>query len=452
MFEVDYVEAPGGGEPPARTGAPKAAEVLAFATSLGGSFDGLDDAERIDLIRALEVAKGAAEGAQATVTVDFDTSQRTKAAARGVAPERQGRGIAHQLALARRESPHRGQRHLGLAKVLATEMPHTLAALREGRITEWKATLLARETACLSLEDRRRIDRELAGNAEGIEQMGDRELAGQASKRAAELDPESVAARRSKAEADRHVSVRPAPDTMTWLGAHLSVKHGVSVYAALKAEADRLILTGDGRSRGQIMADTLVARVLDPAITTTGAPAVPIRVNVVISLDSLLAETDDGAAIPGYGPIPAATVRDWIREGLAAGVQVELRRLFASPDTGQLVAMESGSRAFPATLAEFIELRDQRCRTPWCDAPIRHADHVQAAADGGPTSAANGQGLCESCNYAKEAIGWDAHPRPGPGHEVETVTPTGHTYLSRAGMAVPPTSQERRLADLIWAA
>jgi len=57
------------------------------------------------------------------------------------------------VALARRESPHKGQQHLDMAKILTTELPHTLAALRCGRITEWRATILVRETACLSRED-----------------------------------------------------------------------------------------------------------------------------------------------------------------------------------------------------------------------------------------------------------------------------------------------------------
>ena len=94
--------------------------------------------------------------------------------------------------------------------------------------------------------------------------------------------------------------------------------------------------------------------------------------------------------------------------------------------------MESGSRDFPEQLAELIRLRDRTCRTPWCDAPIRHTDHVDAHADGGPTSEANGQGLCEHCNHAKQALGWSARPRPGPRHTVETVTPTGHRYWSTA--------------------
>ena len=79
-------------------------------------------------------------------------------------------------------------------------------------------------------------------------------------------------------------------------------------------------------------------------------------------------------------------------------------------------------------------LRDQTCRTPWCDAPIRHGDHVVPQPQGGPTSAANGEGLCEACNYTKEAPGWAARPtedsRAGR-HQVEIITPTGHRYRSR---------------------
>ncbi len=73
--------------------------------------------------------------------------------------------MAAQVALARRVSPHRGQRLLGLAKVLHAEMPHTMAAFRAGRISEWRATILARETAMLEQEERAVVDEQLAGDA-----------------------------------------------------------------------------------------------------------------------------------------------------------------------------------------------------------------------------------------------------------------------------------------------
>ena len=93
---------------------------------------GLSDAGRIELIGALEELANATRACQAVLTAQFDASQRAAQARAGVAPDQQGRGVAAQVALARRESPHRGQQHLGLARVLTREMPHTLAAFRPG--------------------------------------------------------------------------------------------------------------------------------------------------------------------------------------------------------------------------------------------------------------------------------------------------------------------------------
>lgn len=123
--------------------------------------------------------------------------------------------------------------------------------------------------------------------------------------------------------------------------------------------------------------------------------------------------------------------------GAAALAGVWLRRLFLDPSTGELAALDSKLRRFPRALADFIEIRDQRCRTPFCDAPIRHIDHVVPAVEGGDTSVENGQGLCEACNHTKESPGWDqavvgADPcdGTGPRGDILTVTPTGHEYFS----------------------
>jgi hypothetical protein len=81
---------------------------------------------------------------------------------------------------------------------------------------------------------------------------------------------------------------------------------------------------------------------------------------------------------------------------------------------------------------QVIILRDQYCRTPWCAAPIRQSDHARPVAGGGQTTFENGQGLCEACNYAKNAPGWTVQPGPGGTSEsVIITTPTGHTYTSR---------------------
>jgi hypothetical protein len=123
--------------------------------------------------------------------------------------------------------------------------------------------------------------------------------------------------------------------------------------------------------------------------------------------------------------------------------------------------MESIAREFPAGLARFIELRDQTCRTPYCDAPIRHRDHAHDNATGGPTTAINGQGLCEQCNHTKQAPGWTARPSnspPGQPHQITTQLPTGHQVRSTAppmptpSMVQPISHGEIYLSNIILAA
>jgi len=110
-----------------------------------------------------------------------------------------------------------------------------------------------------------------------------------------------------------------------------------------------------------------------------------------------------------------------------------LRRLYRDPKSGSLVAMESRSRLFPKGLAGFIGLRDRTCRTPYCDAPIRHHDHATPRNRGGPTSATNGLGECERCNYTTEAPGWRVTTGDENGaHTADFVTPTGARYRSTA--------------------
>ncbi|MGI8949725.1 MAG: hypothetical protein ACR2FV_17460 [Ornithinimicrobium sp.] len=85
-------------------------------------------------------------------------SVETGRAAVGVPAAKRSVSIGAQVALARRESPWRGSRHLGLAKALVGEMPATLSALQTGTISPWAATLVVRATACLSGEHRGLVD------------------------------------------------------------------------------------------------------------------------------------------------------------------------------------------------------------------------------------------------------------------------------------------------------
>ena len=133
--------------------------------------------------------------------------------------------------------------------------------------------------------------------------------------------------------------------------------------------------------------------------------------------------------------MPSAVAQRLITDAVAdRRSRATLRRLYAQPAGGALVAVESRSRLFPKGLADFIGLRDQRCRTPYCDAPIRHRDHAKPHRRGGRTSAANGLGLCAGCNYTKESPGWvvTTDVNESGRHTAEFSTPTGAHYHSVA--------------------
>ncbi|MEP6630121.1 MAG: HNH endonuclease, partial [Lapillicoccus sp.] len=192
------------------------------------------DAQRVDQLEVLERVKAACAAAQARVTAEFAASQervaqewraRAKECAdssdfdgwvaareqarhatvegvdgagnggvevRGAGDGRHGRGggsrsrragasfgVAGQVALARRESPSQGSRHLGMALALVHRLPHTLDALGAGAVSEWRAEIVVRETAVLAAEQQTAVDAELFETLgiNGVGRLGDRELA-----------------------------------------------------------------------------------------------------------------------------------------------------------------------------------------------------------------------------------------------------------------------------------
>jgi len=420
-----------------------ASDIRAWSVALLHVARDVPDGERIDLLRALEELKCSVEAAQSQISVDLDESRCSEARARGARPDEVGRGVAAEIALARRVSPTRATHQLAVDRALVIDMPHAFVAMRRGKLSWWRASLLARETSCLTAADRRQVDAELCADVEKLESFGDRRLAAEARRLAAKLDPRSVVERARRAETERRVTIRPAPDTMCYLTALLPVAEGVGAYAALVAASDSARAAGDPRSRGQVMADALVGRIRQGEAIHPGVPAV--TVGLVMTDRTFFGDDETAADVEGYGPIPAELARDLLRRATGAHEVTWLYRLYTSPRTGELVNLDDRPIDFRTSMVRLIRLRDRHCRTPWCEAPIRHTDHVVAKRAGGRATRDNGQGLCEACNYTKETRGWTARPRPGPGgHVIDITTPTGHHYTSRPPALVAPRWTQHR--------
>ncbi|MGJ0118055.1 HNH endonuclease [Williamsia sp. MIQD14] len=396
--------------------------------SLGELEPAGSESDAMDRIAVLEAIKAGCAAAQAVETMRLEELRVEAESAAGVPKARQGRGLAAEVALARKASGSAGGRYFGFARALMREMPHTRAALASGALTEWRAMILVRETAHLTPRDRGEIDRRICADVSVVEGVGDRALDAEVKRLAYELDPQAVVDRHALAQSDRRVSTRPAPDGMVRLSALLPLVSGISVFASLKKHADATV-GGDERTHAQVMADALVERVTGAATVD----ALPVAVNVVLPDEVLLGDSPAAAHVTGYGPIPADTARAMVSTALDADTASTLRRLYKAPASGALVAMDSTARLFPAGLKTFLDFRDQSCRIPYCDAPIAEYDHAEPHSRGGETSADNGSGMCVSHNRAKQNPGWQMTTDHDTGRHVATVTtPTGHSHVSRA--------------------
>lgn len=449
-------------------------------------------AKLVDLIEGLEVAKNALAAVQAHAQTLFVARQRLSQAQSGVAQEKLGKGIAHQVALARRESPHRGRQLSELSEVLVRELPCSMAAFAGGQLSEYRVGIMAAETAFLSLEHRVQVDQHVCGDLDTVGLLGTRELRAAARNAAYALDPEAFVKRNQKAVDGRYVSLRPADAGMTFLTALIPLKQGVRILNTLNKVAGSARAAGDDRSKGQVMADAFMHRLIhhepcdegagtlsdhrgvppgmpsaapstnpaegsssgfswgkrEPWCTALGEPEIALE--LVMTDKALFGSGKEPAILLGYEPIPAPLARDMVlgqghgnineaggrdEQDQGFAPRVWLKRLFTHPGSGTLLAMDSRSRLFPEGMKEFLRLRDQRCQTPFCDAPIREYDHIKAYAAGGATAISNGQGLCAACNQAKEAPDWSFERwtgRSDGAQTTETITPTGHRYVSTA--------------------
>ena len=236
-----------GSAAPATGALPSPAQIEAWVAELATGADRCaSDAERIDTLRALEVLKNAAEGAQASVTVRFATSPaqgpagRPGAAASTRPRDRSAGGAGPAPVTPPRQAPG-GPGHGAAHRLL----PHA-GCLRAGKISEWRASLIVRETSCLSPwrpagsqtpawpEDTgSRLDR--AGGATTSAGRRGAEARVPGSRRTQFLD------RNAQAVQDRTgAQAATALDGMGYLTALLPVLQAVAVYAALRKHADSL--------------------------------------------------------------------------------------------------------------------------------------------------------------------------------------------------------------------
>ena len=380
------------------------------------------DTDLVDQITHWENVKNAAAAAQSDAILTFARDRAPYELDTGlVTAEHVERSLAAQVGYACRVALSEGRNRILTARDLHTGHHHIAALYTQGLLSEYQVATITNATRHLSPDERAQVDRDLA--ARHVEHLGVRRMADLARKLAAEIAPEKFAARARAAKKGRHVSLRPAPDGMAYLSALLPAEQGIACLGALAKAVQEAAVNPEPvtRGRGEIMADTLVERITGQ----TTADDVNVEVQVIVPVDALLdPDSELPAIIPGHGPIPLERI-------LTRHGRKSLRRLLTRD--GVIIGGDSRQRAFTGALATFIRARDGgRCTEPYCDAPIRHLDHIQRRADDGKTEFGNGRGLCEAHNYVREMPGWGA--KKNAEGTIVTTTPTGHQYMSGVGI------------------
>ena len=272
--------------------------------------------------------------------------------------------------MACRVSPFQGRRRLHLARDLHLGLDHVRELFAAGELAEDKVLKVVAATAHLDPAERAAVDERLA--AEAIERLGVRRVHDLTTRLAMEIAPEKAEAKARAARAGRHVRVRLAADGMADLVAHLPAEQAAACFGALHRAVNEHYVTADTvtRSRRQILADTLVERLTGQAT----AGDVAVEVQVLVPVEALLdPDSPLPAQIAGHGPIPARS------RGNCSPPPPErktFRRLVTRD--GIVIGGDSRRRTFDGVLETFIRARDgNRCTAPYCDAPIRHIDHVR---------------------------------------------------------------------------
>ena len=302
-----------------------------------------------------------------------------------------------------------------------------------GQLNEWRATLLVRETACLSAADRPPWTRNsprtpgrstVPGTGPSLPRPGPPRTGGTRARHPARQPRRNRTARQPPPGPGHHVLPhRTAPC--------LRRRRRLCRPDPARRHPPH---AGDPRTRGQLMADALVER-----ITGTPGGISGIEIQLVMTDRTLLQGDSEPALLPGYGIVPAR----WARDLLTCGGKAAAQR----PDTrsgngiGRTARMKDGpgtgpSRLAPPALHRPRHGRPRRYGLPRPALPARTAplhpgpgrrlpDPVLRRPDPalGPhhplaprrtTTQANGAGLCEACNHTKETPGWTTKPRPGP--------------------------------------
>ncbi|WP_431233309.1 HNH endonuclease signature motif containing protein [Mycolicibacterium psychrotolerans] len=253
-----------------------------------------------------------------------------------------------------------------------------------------------------------------------------------------ELDPDAVRVART-ADDDRHIEITAGTDGLAEIWGRVRAADAAAFDQRL-SQLGATVCRDDPRTARQRRADALGAWSAGaatmpcdcecgdcPASADSTSEPTQIVIHLLGEANTVTGEGNAPALLPGYGGIPAATVRTLAK-----------RAKFRPVVAGKEVSAEPRYRP-SAALAEFIRCRDLTCRFPGCDrrASMTDIDHT-VPYPLGPTHPSNLKLLCRLHHLLKTFYagtgGWA--DRQLPDGTVIWTSPSGRTYTTKPGGAL----------------
>ncbi|MEJ7636091.1 HNH endonuclease [Aeromicrobium sp.] len=306
-------------------------------------------ANRIDAITALDRAIRAAQAEQ---LIQIAELHRERSAAMGIGRGDPSLSVIGEVGMARNIGPTAAGTQLGLALGM-DRLPRVRGLLQTGHIPESVARAVVNQSVCLHFDDMEIFDAEIAPVLPGLTTI----KAGHAAARAViRLDSDAALGRAERSRADQRVSMFPDTDGAAILQVRGPAEQIVATFNALDGWARGLRSTGNVRTTGQLMCQTLVERVTGVA----HADDLGVEVQLVMDAPTLLAQDGEPVDLVGYGPISPDIADDLI----ALAPSTSIRRLLVDPVDGTLIARDPRRRLFDPLARAHIRTRDRRCRQP----------------------------------------------------------------------------------------
>ncbi|HEY5230098.1 MAG TPA: DUF222 domain-containing protein, partial [Galbitalea sp.] len=320
------------------------------------------------------------------------------------------RAFVCEIAAALHIPDRTAERLIHTSQSLVNDLPATLLALGEGRLSFRHAQILVDNSYGLERE----AVRELETRMLPVAQKNTPSRFEQSVRKTRErLNPQSIVERQVKAVAERCTELVPEQDGMVFVGAHVGAAVGVAIDNRLTDLARSLQCDGETRTLAQLKSDIFTDILLDvdgQSGTTAGHDAHPIArfrsirptVLVTVPAMTLLKRSNEPGIVEGYGPIDPVTARE------IASSSKTMRRLITDPATGIVLAFDRKRYRIPNDLRTWLRVRDGTCRFPGCNrrAGPCEIDHTLDWALDGATNHDNLAHLCKRHHTIKGASDW----------------------------------------------